>query len=83
MVTWWASEGRLSQTDGARRGEHGSRDATPGETWVESDHAHRMTVAQHQPSMMISLLSEPQAPVLDVMLIMAGLPARLDRRPLR
>ena len=32
--------------------------------------------------MTISLLLEPQAPVLEHILIMAGLPARLDRRTL-
>ena len=32
---------------GAHRGEHGSQDATLGETWVESDHAHSMTVVRH------------------------------------
>ena len=77
----WALAGRLSQTDDARRGEHGSQEATLGETWVESDHAHCMTVVRH---MTISLLFEPQAPVLDdVLYTMSGLPARLERRTLR
>ena len=31
----------------ARRGEHGSRDATLGVFSVDSDHAHCMTVVRH------------------------------------
>ena len=31
----------------ARRGEHGSQVATPGATWVESDHAHCMVVVRY------------------------------------
>ena len=49
---------------------------------VESDHAHLHGVRPAS-GMTFSLLLEPQAPVLDDILIMSGLPARLDRRTLR
>ena len=42
-----------------------------------------MPIAWRLSGMTISLLLEPQAPVLEEILIMAGLPARLDRRTLR
>ena len=42
-----------------------------------------MPIGWRSSSMIIVLLSEPQAPVLDDMLTMAGLPARLDKRTLR
>ena len=41
------SAGRLSHSDDARRGEHGSLDATLGVFSVDSDHAHCMTVVRH------------------------------------
>ena len=57
--------------------DHGTR------YWECSRWIQTMPIACRSSGMMISLLYEPPAPVLDDVLIMAGLPARLDRRTLR
>ena len=51
--------------------------------WECSRWIQTMPIAERSSGMTISLLYEPQAPVLDVLLIMSGLLARLDRRTLR
>ena len=51
--------------------------------WERPGLNQTMPIAWRSSDMTISLLFEPQAPILDDVLIMAGLPARLDRRTLR
>lgn len=77
--------------DGGRRKAGSARPMVLAAVSMDHGTRHRerhgsnqtMPIACRSSSMMISLLSERQAPVLDDMLTMAGLPARLDRRPLR
>ena len=51
--------------------------------WERPGLNQTMPIAWRSSGMTISLLFEPQAPILDDVLIMAGLPARLYRRTLR